>query len=734
MLVQPIEKSAGSQSLTGPTNGRVAGYDLPGGLRVIAVDGMGSISAHRGDKLLPPPIVKVALPLESGESRQLIVLKASAALEPIDLIARDADFRFCMRDSDFVPLDRAALLRDLDPVGRMRLVRQLLDTCRDLFHLNHDVGYGRFCRAIIAELSDPSARLMPEALVGQHLALVSAGIPPAIGTVSDLFIVGERGIATIPYKPLPVGRGKNALLLDRALAKPGAWVVAIGAGGFAAWRVDDLPELSFINWLRQHKSIAKPVRAFVLRCIGDQTSGDESLAALTRELELFQPAARRNLLDKSQPVSAALDLLVADGTGGVFVKGWVRDPHQLVIAAELSALGVDARRVDDIWLRHPRPDIDKRYGGRPVTQGFVAYLPSAGVPRGQGKLELRLGSGATLDLLAPPAIGTPAQLRDAVLGGVPPESLTTEAIADVIAPAAAALHAQYLAGRKAPDVVQLGKAPDSPLYSIIIPLYRNLDYLRFQIGAFAIDPTMREAEIIYVLDSPEQRAELVHFLSGLHQLYGLPLTILVMSANFGYAAANNAAAAAAHGKYLLLLNSDVVPEGPGWLERLAEPLQRNKKAVASGARLLFDDHSLQHAGMRFARDAGGHWLNLHYHKGAPRNFAPAMETRAVPAVTGAALLVRADLFREVGGFTEDYIIGDYEDSDLCLKLRAKGGEIFYCPEAVLFHFERKSINRHAGYQRSVAGLYNRWLAGQRWSDTMDALMARFSAAEGGRAQ
>ncbi len=51
---------------------------------------------------------------------------------------------------------------------------------------------------------------------------------------------------------------------------------------------------------------------------------------------------------------------------------------------------------------------------------------------------------------------------------------------------------------------------------------------------------MAETEIIFVLDSPGATRELVHFLSGLHQLYALPLTILIMSANFGYAAANNA--------------------------------------------------------------------------------------------------------------------------------------------------------------------------------------------------
>ncbi|MBV5324944.1 MAG: glycosyltransferase, partial [Rhodospirillaceae bacterium] len=109
---------------------------------------------------------------------------------------------------------------------------------------------------------------------------------------------------------------------------------------------------------------------------------------------------------------------------------------------------------------------------------------------------------------------------------------------------------------------------------------------------------MAKAELIFVLDSPEQRADLVHFLSGLHQLYALPMTIMIMSGNFGYAAANNAGAAIARGDLLLLLNSDVVPEESGWLSRLAAPLMRSKKVAASGARLLFDDHSLQHAGMR----------------------------------------------------------------------------------------------------------------------------------------
>jgi GT2 family glycosyltransferase len=75
--------------------------------------------------------------------------------------------------------------------------------------------------------------------------------------------------------------------------------------------------------------------------------------------------------------------------------------------------------------------------------------------------------------------------------------------------------------------------------------------------------------------------------------------------------------------------------------------------------------------------------------------------------------------------TEDYIIGDYEDSDLCLKLRAAGAAIAYVPQAELWHFERRSIAAHRGYTRTLASLYNRRLHHARWDSAITALMAGF---------
>jgi GT2 family glycosyltransferase len=207
-----------------------------------------------------------------------------------------------------------------------------------------------------------------------------------------------------------------------------------------------------------------------------------------------------------------------------------------------------------------------------------------------------------------------------------------------------------------------------------------------------------------------------------------------MPGNFGYAAANNEGVRHARGGTLLLLNSDVVPLAPGWLSAMRAALHRRQRRPvgAVGPKLLFDDGSLQHAGLTFERDFEGRWYNTHFFKGYPRHWPAAQVPRSVPAITGAALLVERDVYESVGGFTQDYIIGDYEDSDLCLKIRACGYDIRYEPAAELYHFERRSIQLHAGYMRTAACAYNRRLHSERWSAAMAAALGE--CAEAGSAE
>jgi GT2 family glycosyltransferase len=123
------------------------------------------------------------------------------------------------------------------------------------------------------------------------------------------------------------------------------------------------------------------------------------------------------------------------------------------------------------------------------------------------------------------------------------------------------------------------------------------------------------------------------------------------------------------------------------------------------------------------------WFNDHFFKGHPRHWPAAQVARRVPGITGAAFCVRAEAWRAVGGISTDYVIGDYEDSDLCLRLRAAGGEIGYVPQSELFHFERQSIRDHGGYAKSLASTYNRTLHHRRWAPQIAALMARQVRAE-----
>jgi GT2 family glycosyltransferase len=266
----------------------------------------------------------------------------------------------------------------------------------------------------------------------------------------------------------------------------------------------------------------------------------------------------------------------------------------------------------------------------------------------------------------------------------------------------------------------------------VIPLYRVYDFLRVQVAAFAGDPWFVEnAELIYVLDSPEHEAEVSHLLGGLHLAYGLPMRLVAMRRNGGFSAACNAGARQARGEALALVNSDVIPSRNGWLAALIAKLDRRRKVGAVGPKLLYDDGSLQHAGLYFKRDSKGVWLNHHYFKGMPSSYAPANIERPVPGVTGACIVIARELFDELGGFDESYVIGDYEDSDLCLKVRRAGFGILYAPDTALYHLERQSISKCSDYTRGAASQHNAWLQTRRWDAQIDALMQAFetSAAE-----
>jgi len=609
-----------------------------------------------------------------------------------------------------------------DPAGVLALLRFVASKATGVLRHSEDSGLAETCHRVADTVMSPDRVALPVALCGQEMVLWA--LPTSIDIkAGPCFAVSQRRLRRV------LVQGDTVVLPDRPF-EGGYLLPPTGDGPIQlAAPPGRLPSLGDLAKRKDARSQALYRRG--LADLGRRAESDPTIRRLLRDLQLFAPKERpRHYAQPARPFGASLELALWDHDGGVFLRGWLRDPLSLItglsLRSEYGSVPIPLARLG----RFARPDLAKRYaeaphGGAGSRPGFALHLPDAGVrPAAQWSLRVSLTTGDSATLIAPPGLLDPQRAREAVLGSISPADLTAELFEAAIVPPVARLHAAAMAARLAPEIIRIGNLPADPVASFVVPLYRNLRFLRHQLTAFARDRSLRDVELIYVLDSPEQRAEVEHLLRGLSGVTGQPLLLVVQAANYGYACACNAGAAEARAPVLLLLNSDVVPAARGWLAPLLAALSRKRRLVAVGPKLLFEDDSLQHAGLYFDRGPNDEWFNSHYYKGFPRHHPAANELRLVPGITGAAFCVRRQAFEAVGGFTTDYVIGDYEDSDLCLKLRASGGEIAYVPKSELYHFERQSIRDHAGYARTLAATYNRRLHHARWAPTIAALMAR----------
>jgi GT2 family glycosyltransferase len=279
---------------------------------------------------------------------------------------------------------------------------------------------------------------------------------------------------------------------------------------------------------------------------------------------------------------------------------------------------------------------------------------------------------------------------------------------------------------KITDVIEYGSLDGTPEVSVVIPLYGRVDFLEHQLAQFVQDPEMHRADLVYVLDSPELERMLRDYAAQLFRLYRVPFRLVTLEQSSGFAAANGAGVAQARGSLLLLLNSDILPDKPGWLSAMVDFYRSTENIGALGVKLLYPDESLQHAGMFFELPSdtalAGLWRNVHYFKGFQRDLPAANVARRVPAVTGAALMIDKDLYDRVGGFPDLYLQGDHEDSDICLRLIEEGLDNWYFPDVELYHLEGQSYPSSA---RGAMALYNRWLHTNRWDVRIREVMAQY---------
>ncbi|MBR0656785.1 glycosyltransferase [Plastoroseomonas arctica] len=722
-------------------------WRLPAGLLVVEApaiaDASGAVLLFDGNPLQPP---QGTIMLGTGASlRRLIAIRPpdGAPLARISFEAQ-AHVHASASLAEAHPVETFARLLAGDTMGEQaRFLRFLVETCGPIFRIARHPGFATFllrlAHAIVVRQGPACPPAHPLTRPGTP-ALSMWHVPGASGAGlwQLLSAAGTQRIAP-PVGGVLMLESRHAALRASFLLPPP------GPDGAARPPLRLAASAPRLPGLLEAGAATAPAERAVARALFRRIAaqpGDVLATRLLRDRRLLsRPAALRRLDDPARPIGGALELAVSDGGGGVFIAGWLRDPLGMVSGGLAlrdlmtgQTLPVPAHALHRVARADLAAEFGKAaHGDAGPRPGFLAHLPQAeamtGGPVAQWGLDLRLASGETIQLIAPPGLLPPGRARALVLRAVHPQGLSAPILDECLTPAVARLQRATLDCLGAPEIIRIGRPPVRAPVAIIIPLYRNLRFLPFQVAAFASDAGLRAgAEIIFVLDSPEQRDAVEHLLRGLHAIHAMPMSLVVMATNAGYASASNAGAAAAGGaaKYLLLLNSDVIPAAPGWVGAMLAPMRRDGRILAVGPKLLFEDGSVQHAGLFFARHGPqGDWLNGHYGKGMPRRHPDVLRARSVPGVTGAALLVRRDAFAQVGGFCTDYVIGDYEDSDLCLRLRALGGDIRYAPAAELYHFERQSIMGHAGYAQTLACAHNRRLHHRRWDATITALMVGF---------
>lgn len=641
------------------------------------------------------------------------------ATRQMDISAGDRIFRLHQLPNDFeasefLDIQSFMALAGLIPAEQIALLKALFGTAMSMFRLQADPVLTQLAMTLSEAPGLPTAGISFDAIKGYETLI--ATIPRrATLRAEDLLIslTGDRlSLGRIEslheFLARENLRQRLAAISFSGEAREGKYLL-IGASGLVAVDAHIRSNSDVETFHAEHVRKNQDISAVYIQADADAAV---ALNRLSRQQGAASSVVDEPLLGLQFVVNVAIPL-----SNGLFASGWFHDAENRIASVVGVDHGIPETEISSVWkLFDGRADI--RGKTRPV-KCFAAFLPGerTGTPPAHIAVRLLLDSGEShlvTPVLAPQDL---ASQREAILSSIAGHAFTPDMLSDVFAPALAPIQIELNARQSVRHVKEFGPKSTRTI-SLIIPLYKETGFIRSQLMAFAIDPYLRDhCEIVYVLDDPLMATDVASFLEGYTFAFPFDLKLVTLDRNGGYAMANNMGVSRAEGDIVILMNSDVIPDRPGWIEQAQAKLSSLPAFSVIGPKLLYADDSLQHAGMYFYQLANGYWQNFHYWKGYGRNLVAADMERVTPAVTGACMIIRKDDYLAVGGFTPDYVIGDYEDSDLCLKLREKGGLPLYMPSIELYHFERQSMPVDSEQEQDLGStVYNRALHTMRWNE------------------
>ncbi len=443
-------------------------------------------------------------------------------------------------------------------------------------------------------------------------------------------------------------------------------------------------------------------------------------------------AAQTNVFP--QETRCGVEALIIAPTGGVMIVGWIDDTSRPLSCIRI--MGPNWRIVMDVTriARVRRTDVEKSMGGRLHAWGFVGFLhfDQGGEGSGPMRVELWQTGGSSTALQCGPTLVEDVDLRESILTYLAGSTFFGNSVIESMS---------YLDGGVGADLIRFNEsiirrmvsAPyverfgpqDRPFRgSIVVCLYGKLEFFFLQNCLYSGLAGIEGYEFIYVSNSPEIAEALLREARCASLIYGLTISIVVLPGNAGFGAANNVAARFARSNRLLVVNPDVFPRDRDWAKKHTDVLDSvpAERSRLLGVPLYYDDGSLMHGGMYFEVDVG---LSLsggkptparicrteHYGKGAPAKSLQFNRSRPVPAVTGAFISIDSSWFGQLGGFSEAFIFGHYEDADLCLKSIDRGTAP-WIHDIRLWHLEGKGSTRSASHEGG--SIVNRWLFSNTW--------------------
>ena len=215
---------------------------------------------------------------------------------------------------------------------------------------------------------------------------------------------------------------------------------------------------------------------------------------------------------------------------------------------------------------------------------------------------------------------------------------------------------------------RIGRPARDAELTLVIPLYGRWEYIRGHVAGFAMDPWFQAGKVrlLYVCDDP--RLHLLHRWCSMHLAHEqLDITLISLRRNRGFAMACNIGVQAAETPLVCLMNSDVMPIDPGWIDPLHQQIEMHPEQLLAPL-LVYDSGLIQHAGMSTdVQDNGcrGFPANIHPFKGLAvaelEQHHPQLDPYVSDSLSAAMLMFGRDRYLGMGGFDPSFGRGDFED-------------------------------------------------------------------------